>query len=163
MASFNKVVLMGNLTRDPELRQAANSTVICKASVAVNESYVDKDGNRRENPVFVEVCAFGTVAENIQKHFFKGSPILIEGRLNQQNWEDKKTGEKRSKLVVIVEKFAFVGSRAEASGGGKERESGGNARGARSVQRDFIDERRRAWESAPDEALEALEDDDLPF
>ena len=81
---------------------------------------------------------------------------MIEGRLGQSNWEDKRTGERRSKLVVIVEKFAFVGGRAEAAGGG-------NARGAHPAQRDFIDERRRAWESAPDEALEALEDDDVPF
>lgn len=161
MACFNKVVLMGNLTRDPELRQSANSTVICKASIAINESFLDKEGNRRENPVFVEACAFGTIADNVHKYFFRGSPILIEGRLGQQNWEDKKTGEKRSKIVVIVEKFAFVGGRAEASGSGGARDNGEASCGSRPVQRDFIDERKRAWASPSKNDFE--DDEDLPF
>lgn len=109
--SFNKVILIGNFTRDPELRQTQSGTSICRFSIAVNRSYNGQDGNVREETCFVEVDSFGRSAENIAKFFTKGSPILIEGRLRQESWTDKESGKQRSKLLVVLERFEFVGSK----------------------------------------------------
>ena len=120
MSSFNRVILMGNLTRDPELRQTQSGTSICRFSVAVNRSFSAQDGTTRDETCFVDVDSFGRTAENISKYFSKGRPILVEGRLRQDSWEDKQ-GQKRTKLVVVLERFEFVGSRGEsASSGGYE-------------------------------------------
>ena len=158
MASFNKVILMGNLTRDPELRQTQSGTSVLGASVAVNESYTSADGSKRDNTSFIELTAFGKTAENISKFFRKGDPILIEGRLKQESWNDKQSGQARSKLVVIVEKFEFVKSREAANattGGaqdGSQRSTQANTH--TESQRDFIDERKeQSW----------TDDDDVPF
>ena len=113
MASFNKVILMRNLTRDPELRQTKGGTSICRFSVAVNRSYNSQDGSARDETCFVEVDSFGRKAENIAKFFSKGKSILVEGRLRQENWEDKQSGQKRSKLLVVLESFEFVGVKGE--------------------------------------------------
>ena len=109
--SFNKVILIGNFTRDPELRQTQSGTSVCRFSIAVNRSYNGQDGNVREETCFVEVDSFGRSAENIAKFFTKGSPILIEGRLRQESWTDKESGKQRSKLLVVLERFEFVGSK----------------------------------------------------
>ena len=98
MASFNKVILMGNLTRDPELRQTQSGTSVCRFSIAVNLSYNAQDGSSRDETCFCEIDCFGKSAENIAKFFSKGKPILVEGRLRQDSWEDKQTGQKRTKL-----------------------------------------------------------------
>ena len=84
MASFNKVILMGNLTRDPELRQTQSGNSVCRFSIAMNRSYTANDGSSRDETCFVEVDAFGRSAENVAKYFTKGKPILIEGRLRQE-------------------------------------------------------------------------------
>ena len=123
MAGFNRVILLGNLTRNPELRQTQSGVLAGRLVVAVNRLSVLPDGNTREEVVFVDVDVFGKVAEIIGKHFFKGSPILIEGRLKQENWTDKQTGQSRSKLVVVLERFEFVGGKQnnyQAGGAAKE-------------------------------------------
>lgn len=109
MASFNKVILMGNLTRDPELRQTQSGTSVCRFSIAVNRSYNAQDGSSRDETCFVEIDCFGKSAENIAKFFSKGKPILVEGRLRQDSWEDKQTGQKRTKLMVVLERFELSG------------------------------------------------------
>ena len=109
--SFNKVILIGNFTRDPELRQTQSGTSICRFSIALNRSYEGKDANKVNEACFVEVDSFGRSAENIAKFFTKGSPILIEGRLRQESWTDKESGKQRSKLLVVLERFGFVGSK----------------------------------------------------
>ena len=114
MASFNKVILMGNLTRDPELRMTPKGTAVCQIGVAVNQSYKDKDGNAREETTFVDIDVFGRQAEVISKYMTKGRPILIEGRLKLDSWESKE-GEKRSKLKVVLENFQFVGAASGAA------------------------------------------------
>lgn len=114
MASFNKVILMGNLTRNPELRQTQSGTSVFGGSVAVNESYTAQDGTKRDNTTFVEISAFGKTAEIITKYFHKGDPILVEGRLRQESWTDKQSGQARFKLAVIVERFEFVRNRDAA-------------------------------------------------
>ncbi len=127
MASFNKVILMGNLTRDPEMRVTPGGTSICKFTVAVNRKFKMQTGEEREEVAFIDVDAFGKQAETISKFFTKGKPILVEGRLKQDKWEDKNTKEKRSKLGVSLEGFSFVsGGRGEGGGGeGGEESSGG--------------------------------------
>ncbi len=112
MASYNKVILMGNLTRDPELRVTPKGTSVCQIGLAVNRTYRDSDGNNREDVTFVDVDAFGKQAEVLAKYMNKGRPILVEGRLKLDSWESK-TGEKRNKLKVILEGFQFVGSRSD--------------------------------------------------
>ena len=123
MASFNKVILMGNLTRDPELRVTAGGLSICKLGLATSRVFTTKDGERREETTFVDIDAFGKQAEVINQYMRKGRPIMIEGRLKFDQWESE--GQKRSKLGVVLESFQFVGSRDDNEGGN----SGGNSGG----------------------------------
>ena len=98
MASFNRVILMGNLTRDPELRVTPQGTSVCKINVAVNKQIRMSDGGVKDETSFIDVDAFGRQADVIAKYFIKGRPILVEGRLKLDRWETQ-AGEKRSKLV----------------------------------------------------------------
>lgn len=111
MASFNKVILLGNLTRDPELRSTANGAQICSFGIATSRTYKGQDGETKEDTVFVDIDAYGRQAEVINQYFSKGKPIFIEGRLRFGQWEDKSTGAKRSKLSVTLEQFQFIGGR----------------------------------------------------
>src|SRR5206468_6828023 len=117
MASFNKVILVGNLTRDPEVRYTPKGTAIAKLGIAVNRSWKNEAGETKEEVTFVDVDAFGRQAEVIAQYFRKGKPILIEGRLRLDQWDDKQTGQKRSRLGVVLEGFSFVDSNRADSGG----------------------------------------------
>ena len=117
MASFNKVIMMGNLTRDPELRVTPSGLSICKLGVALNRSYTKQDGTKQEETTFVDVDGFGKQAELISQYLKRGDPIFLEGRLRLDQWETK-TGERRSKLCVILENFQFVGRSGDASARG---------------------------------------------
>src|SRR4051794_14930865 len=116
MASFNKVILMGNLTRDPELRYTPKGTAIARLGLAVNRSWKTETGELKEEVTFVDVDAFGRQAETIGQYLKKGRPILVEGRLKLDQWDDKQTGQKKSRLGVVLETFQFLdsGNRAEA-------------------------------------------------
>ena len=118
MASFNKVILMGNLTRDPELRYTPSGTAIAKMGLAVNRVWRDAEGQQKEEVTFVDVDAFGKQAETIGQYMQKGRPILVEGRLKLDQWEDKNTGQNRSRLGVVLERFTFVGGGGGQAGGG---------------------------------------------
>jgi len=120
MASFNKVILMGNLTRDPELRYTPKGTALAKLGLAVNRRWTSETGESKEEVTFVDVEAWSAQAENIAKYMKKGSPLLIEGRLRLDQWDDKQTGQKRSKLVVVCENSRFVGSAAPRDEGAAE-------------------------------------------
>lgn len=109
MSSFNKVILLGNLTRDPEMRTTNSGTSICKFGIATTRVSRGSDGEQREEVVFIDVDAFGKQAEVIGRYFTKGRPIFIEGRLRLDQWESS-TGEKRSKLSVVLESFQFIGN-----------------------------------------------------
>jgi single-strand DNA-binding protein len=128
MASFNKVILLGNLTRDPEMRATPGGLSICKFTVACNRKFKMQNGEEREDVAFIDVDSFGKQAEVIAKYFTKGKPILLEGRLKLDKWEDKTTKEKRSKLGVVLETFTFVGGGREGgeSGGGEAAPAGAN-------------------------------------
>lgn len=114
MASFNKVILMGNLTRDPELRTLPSGNSVSRISIAVNRTYLSKEGEKKEEVTYVDVDAFGKQAETISKWCTKGSGILVEGRLRLDQWDDKNTGEKRSRLGIVLENFTFVGGRGNS-------------------------------------------------
>ncbi|HWD93717.1 MAG TPA: single-stranded DNA-binding protein [Verrucomicrobiae bacterium] len=123
MASYNKVILVGNLTRDPELRYTPKGMAIAKIGLAVNRNWTSESGEKKEEVTFVDVDIFGRTAENVAQYMKKGRPILIEGRLRLDQWDDKQTGQKRSKLGVVAETVQFLGSPAGGSGG----EGGGEA------------------------------------
>ena len=126
MASFNQVILIGNLTRDPQVKFLPSQTQVAEFGVACNRKYKLQSGEEREEVTFVDCSAFGKTAELIGKFFTKGKPIFIQGRLKYDSWEDKNGGGKRSKLTVQVENFQFVGGR-DGPGQG---EGGGYASGA---------------------------------
>jgi len=123
MANFNKVYLIGNLTRDPELRVTPKGTAICQFGLAVNRQFKDESGAMRDETTFVDIEAWGKQGETIAKYCTKGRPLFVEGRLKFDQWEDKTSGQKRSKLKVVLEGFQFLGGRndgAPAAGGGDE-------------------------------------------
>lgn len=110
MANYNKVILAGNLTRDPELRYTPKGTAIAKIGLAINRSWKTESGETKEEVTFVDVDAFGRTAEVISQYLKKGRPILVEGRLRYETWDDKQTNAKRSKLGVVLENFQFLDS-----------------------------------------------------
>lgn len=130
MASFNKVVLMGNLTRTPELRSTPGGTQVTELSLAINDYFNDSQGNRQERTTFVEVTVWGRMAETVCRWKKQGDPVLVEGRLQQDTWVDKETGKNRSKLKVVAAGVTFVGrGGGEGGNGGGDQQSGGGRRG----------------------------------
>ena len=117
MASFNKVILVGNLTRDPELRYTPKGTAVAKVGLVVNRVWTAETGEKKEEVTFVDVDMFGRTAENVAQYMRKGSPLLVEGRLKLDQWDDKQTGQKRSRLGVVAEVVQFLGSPRGAEGG----------------------------------------------
>ena len=125
--AFNKVILMGNLTADPEVRTTPSGQSVTSFSLAVNRTFRGSDGNRREETSFINCTAWGNTGETIAKYVGKGRQLLVSGRLQQRSWEDKETGKRRSAIDVIVEEFSFVndgrGSGANAAGGSQKASS----------------------------------------
>jgi len=155
MASFNKVILVGNLTRDPELRYTPKGTAIAKIGLAVNRVWTNEAGEKKEEVTFVDVDVFGRTAENVGQYMRKGRPILVEGRLRLDQWDDKQTGQKKSKLGVVAETVQFLGS---SQGGGE-----GGAPSAPAVPR-AARPAAAAPATAPDAGdSEPPHDDDVPF
>lgn len=118
MASYNKVILVGNLTRDPQLRYLPSQMAVVDIGLAVNHKYRTAQGEDREEVCFIDCSAFGKQAEVINQYCQKGKPILIEGRLKYETWEDKQGGGKRSKHKIMIDTFQFLGGRGEGGGGG---------------------------------------------
>lgn len=153
MASFNKVILVGNLTRDPELRYTPKGTAIAKIGLAVNRTWTSESGERKEEVTFVDVDAFGRTAENVGQYMRKGSPILIEGRLRLDQWDDKQTGQKRSRLGVVAETVQFLGGPRSGDA------VGGAAAPARPASRGNVS----APPAAEPDSDGPPPDDDVPF
>jgi single-strand DNA-binding protein len=160
MANFNKVYLIGNLTRDPELRVTPKGTAICQFGLAVNRQFKDESGAQRDETTFVDIEAWGRQGETISKYCTKGRPLFVEGRLKFDQWEDKTSGQKRSKLKVVLEGFQFLssGQRDGASGGSGGGGYAGDSDQAPSPERHAPPPRS----SAPPPAPENL-DEDVPF
>ena len=166
MANLNKVMLIGNLTRDPEIKYTPKGTAIAAFGLAVNRNYTTETGEKREEVTFIDVDAFGRVAEIIGEYCKKGRPLFVEGRLKLDTWDDKASGQKRSKLKVMVENIQLLGGR-----------EGGPGEGGPGVSPDMADyadsqvasapPARRSAPSAPprppaDPDLDAAPDD-IPF
>lgn len=122
MASFNKVILLGNLTRDPQLKYLPSQTAIAEFGLAVNRKYRTQNGEDREEVTFVDCTAFGKQAEILNQYCSKGRPLFIEGRLKFDSWEDKQGGGKRSKLAVVIESFQLLGGRRDEDGGEQQQQ-----------------------------------------
>lgn len=152
MASFNKVILIGNLTRDPEMRYTPKGMAIAKIGLAVNRSWRTESGETKEEVTFVDVDAFGRQAETLAQYMKKGSPLMVEGRLKLDQWDDKQTGQKRSRLGVVVENFQFLG-------GGNRGEAGSVEAPRRSAPAAAAPAASPAAE--PD--MPSPEEDDVPF
>src|ERR1700735_5287273 len=153
MANLNRVLLIGNLTRDPELRYTPKGTAVTEIGLAVNRIFSGEDGEKKEETTFVDVTLWARQAEIAGQYLKKGRPVFIEGRLQLDSWDDKQTGQKRSKLRVVAENIQLLGSRQEGEGSGTSsppprRAPGPSAPPARTEPRD------------PD--LDA-EPDDIPF
>jgi single-strand DNA-binding protein len=153
MASLNKVLLIGNLTRDPDVRMMSNGRPVCNFGLALNRSYKDAEGNRKDETTFVDVESFGPRAEAVGRFFTKGRAIFIEGRLKLDQWESKE-GEKRSALKVVLDSFEFVDSKQE----------GGSTAPRNTVQTAPPQTNEAQPKSSPAPAPESNDlDDDVPF
>ena len=155
MANFNKVIIAGNLTRDPELRYTPKGTAVARISLAVNRTYTSESGEKKEEVTFVDVDVWGRQAEVIGQYMKKGRPLLVEGRLKLDSWEDKNTKQKQSKLKVVLESFSFIDGNKGDGGGG-----GGAAEAPRS--RPAAPAASSAPAAEPAES-EPPSDDDVPF
>ena len=137
MASFNKVILVGNLTRDPQVKYTTGGTAVTEIGLAVNRRWMDKQSNQwKDETTFVDVTLWGRTAEIAGEYLAKGRPVLIEGRLQLDTWDDRESGQKRSKLRVVGENMTMLGGKGDSpggGGGGAGRPQSGNApRGAAS-------------------------------
>src|SRR5512137_2997484 len=121
MNSFNRVILLGNLTRDPEVRYIPSGTAVASFAIAVNRRF--KQGDEMKDEVsYIDIVVFGKTAENCGQYLNKGDAILVEGRIQQRRWDDKETGQKRSKVEVVAQVVNFMPKRTGQSGGGAKQE-----------------------------------------
>jgi single-strand DNA-binding protein len=151
MASFNKVILLGNLTRDPEVRYTPKGTAVTELGMAVNRVYTAENGEKREDTTFVDVTLWGRTAEIAGEYLKKGRPVFIEGRLQLDTWDDKQSGQKRSKLKVVGEGLQLLGGRPGGGGGGG---GGGDEEGGSRSSRPA---------PPPKAAASEPDDDEIPF
>jgi single-strand DNA-binding protein len=156
MASFNRVILAGNLTRDPELRYTPQGRAIARIGLAVNRTWTTESGEKKEEVSFIDVDAYGRQAEVLGQFMKKGKPLLLEGRLKLDTWEDKNTHQKQSKLKVVLESFTFIDSRGADAGAGRPAAAAAAAPAAGAAA---------TTNSAPptDPDAPAPEEDDVPF
>ncbi len=150
MASYNKVMLLGNCTRDPEVKYTPKGSAVTDLGIAVNRYYTTDSGEKREETTFVDVTMWGRQAEIAGEYLKKGRPVFIEGRLQLDTWDDKQTGQKRSKLRVVCENFQLLGSR---DGGGEGGAPGGARSGGAS----------KPAKAAPSADSGDAPEDDIPF
>lgn len=132
---FNKVILMGNLTRDPETRTTPNGQSVTNFSLAVNRTWKGQDGQTNEDVSYIDCVAWGKPGEIIAQYLGKGRAVLVSGRLDQRSWEDKETGGKRSKVEVVVEDFNFVGDGQGGSAGNSGGYNSGGSSGSSSASK----------------------------
>ena len=156
MANVNKVILIGNVTRDPEVKFTPKGSAVADVGLAINRNYTLDNGEKREETIFVDVELWGRLAEIAGEYAKKGRPIYIEGRLRMDTWEDKTSGQKRSRMKVVGENLQLLGSRPASGGGGGAEEEGGHheSRPQRTA-------RPAPAQQQPPQSSEP--DDDIPF
>ncbi|MDB6153009.1 MAG: single-strand binding protein [Chthoniobacteraceae bacterium] len=159
MPNLNKVMLMGNLTRDPEIKYTPKGMAITQLALAVNRVWSNEAGEKQEEVTFIDVEMFGRKAEVAAEYLKKGRPVFIEGRLKLDSWDDKASGQKRSKLKVVGESLEFLGGREGGSGGSGE---GGEYSSARPAARPPSRPASPPARPPVDPDLDAAEDD-IPF
>lgn len=157
MASYNKVFLLGNLTRDPEVRYTPKGSAVADLGIAVNRQYTLDTGEKREEVTFVDVTFWGRTAEVAGEYLKKGRSVFIEGRLQLDTWDDKQSGQKRSKLKVVGEMMQMLGGRPGGGGGGEE--GGGEETPVRSAKSSGGSRSAPPPKSGPSEP----DDDEIPF
>ena len=158
MRGFSKAIITGNLTRDPELRNTPNGASVCGFSVAVNRVYRDSNGEQKEDVSFIDCSAWGKLGEMIAQYAKKGSGVLVSGRLDQRSWDDKTTGQKRSRTEIVVEDFNFVGAPNGERSGDSGRSNFGAAAAVNTMPADM------APEEVPTDIPEGeVELSDIPF
>ena len=162
MASVNKVILIGNLTRDPELRYTPKNTAVTELGIATNRRY-RVENEMREETTFVDVTVWGVQAENASKYLSKGRAVYVEGRLQLDSWEDKTSGQKRNKLKVVAETVQFLGGRGD--GGGARPQQSQTAPGPMTSAPDDSRGNSFGGDASPGNAptFDDEEDDDIPF
>ena len=144
MRGFSKAIITGNLTRDPEVRNTPSGASVCSFSVAVNRVYKDASGTQKEDVSFIDCSAWGALGNMIGQYAKKGSAVLVSGRLDQRSWEDKNSGQKRSRVEIVVEDFNFIG---------------GNTGGGRNADNDSV----ATDEVVPEEVPAAVDLSEIPF
>lgn len=155
MANFNKVILAGNLTRDPEMRYTPKGTAVTKIGMAINRTWKSETGETKEEVTFVDVEAWGRQGEVIAQYMKKGRPFLVEGRLKLDQWEDKNTKQKQSKLKVVLESFSFIDSNRGDGGGAPSEAPRARAAAAPAAA--------AGAPEAPEAEAAPPEEDDVPF
>ncbi|MBR3256842.1 single-stranded DNA-binding protein [Candidatus Saccharibacteria bacterium] len=129
MRGFSKAIITGNLTRDPEVRTTPNGATVCSFSVAVNRVFRDSSGTQQESVSFIDCSAWGKLGEMIGQYAKKGAGVLVSGRLDQRTWEDKNSGQKRSRVEIVVEDFNFTSAANDRNGGNRSSYDGGGFSG----------------------------------
>lgn len=160
MASLNKVMLIGNLTRDPEVRWTPKGLAVTDIGIAVNRNYTTDGGEKREETTFVDVTLWGRLAEIAEKYAFKGRPVFVEGRLQLDTWDDRQTGQKRSKLKVVGENLQLLGSPRD---GGGNRESTSSPAPSREDQPIPSASASQPEQSSGPDFSDSDGDDEIPF
>lgn len=163
MASYNKVILMGNITRDIELRTLPSQNSVATIGLAVNRKWRDQAGEMKEEVTFVDCDAFGKTAEAMAKFLSKGKPVFIEGRLKLDQWKDKTDGSNRSKLKIVIESFEFIDSKAGSGGGGGGGGYEGGGGGGGNVQTRPQGNRPAPASAPQNQSYEEIQPDDIPF
>jgi single-strand DNA-binding protein len=151
-ASLNKVLLMGNLTRDPEVKYTPKGTAVCDLAMAINDSYKAQDGTIKETVTYVDVEVWGRTAENCKQYLTKGRPIFVEGQLKLDQWEQD--GQKKSRLKVRADRVQFLGGSPGRTGGGEQRSSTPSDSGRTGT---------RPASSVSEDKPPLPDDDDIPF
>ncbi len=160
MASVNKVILVGNCTRDPEVRYTPKGTAVTDLGLAMNRHYSSDGGEKREETTFVDVTLWGRQAEVAGEYLKKGRPVYIEGRLQMDSWDDKNSGQKRTKLKVVGEQMQLLGGREGGGGGGSSQQ--GNTADSASPQQEQ-QEQQGGGDNDGAQFTSGDDDDDIPF
>ncbi len=158
MRGFSKAIVAGNVTRDPEMRSTAGGSQVCSFAIAVNRTFRDSSGNQQDQVSYIDCVAWGKSAEIISQYVKKGSALLVSGRLEQRSWEDKNTGQRRSRTEIIIEDFSFISGNGNGNGGN------GGYGGAKNSNKDTAGETDFGGDVAPDDVPEdQINLDEIPF
>lgn len=162
MRGFSKAIIVGNVTRDPEMRTTPSGSQVCSFAIAVNRSYKDSSGAQQDQVSYLDCVAWGKSAEIISQYIKKGSQLLVSGRLEQRSWEDKNSGQRRSRTEIVVEDFSFIGGNNNGGNGGGS--YGGGSRGGGSKAAAATEDVDTGSDIVPDDVPDdQINLDEIPF